>query len=217
MKLKLCGIRRLEDIGYVNEFPPDYIGFVFAESKRQVSVEQAAALAQSLHPGIQTVGVFVNAPLEHLLQTAERVRLDILQLHGDEDASYIHALRQRTKCPLWKAVRVTNAESIRRAEKLPADLLLLDSFSPAVYGGSGQIANWDAIREAHPQKPFFLAGGLTIKNLSEAIQAVQPAGVDLSGGIETDGCKDREKIRAVVAQFRALQHGQGINQEGRTT
>lgn len=122
MKLKLCGIRRLEDIGYINEFPPDYIGFVFAESKRQVSVEQAATLAQSLHPGIQTVGVFVNAPLEHLLQTAERVRLDILQLHGDEDASYIHALRQRTKCPIWKAVRVTNAESIRRAEKLPAVL-----------------------------------------------------------------------------------------------
>ena len=196
MKLKLCGIRRLEDIGYINEFPPDYIGFVFAESKRQVSVEQAATLAQSLHPGIQTVGVFVNAPLEHLLQTAER---------------------QRTKCPIWKAVRVTNAESIRRAEKLPADLLLLDSFSPAVYGGSGQIADWNAIRGAHPQKPFFLAGGLTIDNLSEAIQAVQPAGVDLSGGIETDGCKDREKIRAVVAQFRALQHRQGINQEGRTT
>ena len=165
----------------------------------------------------RTVGVFVNAPLEHLLQTAERVRLDILQLHGDEDASYIHALRQRTKCPIWKAVRVTNAESIRRAEKLPADLLLLDSFSPAVYGGSGQIADWNAIREAHPQKPFFLAGGLTIDNLCEAIQAVQPAGVDLSGGIETDGCKDREKIRAVVAQFRALQHRQGINQEGRTT
>ena len=154
MKLKLCGIRRLEDIGYINEFPPDYIGFVFAESKRQVSVEQAATLAQSLHPGIQTVGVFVNAPLEHLLQTAERVRLDILQLHGDEDASYIHALRQRTKCPIWKAVRVTNAESIRRAEKLPADLLLLDSFSPAVYGGSGQIADWNAIREAR-KSPFF--------------------------------------------------------------
>lgn len=86
MKLKLCGIRRAEDISYVNAFPPDYIGFVFAKSKRQVSAEQAAALSKGLRAGIQTVGVFVNEPIEHLLQIAERARLDVLQLHGDEDA-----------------------------------------------------------------------------------------------------------------------------------
>lgn len=205
MKLKLCGIRRAEDISYVNAFPPDYIGFVFAKSKRQVSAEQAAALSKGLRAGIQTVGVFVNEPIEHLLQIAERARLDVLQLHGDEDAAYIETLRQRTKRPIWKAVHVTDAESIRRSEQLPVDLLLLDSFSPTAYGGSGKVANWPAIREANPQKPFFLAGGLTAENLFEAVEAVHPAGVDLSGGIETGGCKDREKIRAVVTQFQALQ------------
>ena len=122
-----------------------------------------------------------------------------------------------TKRPIWKAVRVTDAESIRRSEQLPVDLLLLDSFSPTAYGGSGKVANWPAIREANPQKPFFLAGGLTAENLFEAVEAVHPAGVDLSGGIETGGCKDREKIRAVVTQFQALQDAQGIKQEGRTT
>lgn len=217
MKLKLCGIRRPEDIDYINEFPPDYIGFVFAKSKRQVTSDQAAVLAKNLKTGIQTVGVFVNESLERLLQIAERVRLDVLQLHGEEDASYINALRRQTMCPVWKAVRVTDAESIRQAEQLPVDQLLLDSFSPTVYGGSGKVANWSVIREANPQKPFFLAGGLTAENLSEALHMVHPAGIDLSGGIETEGCKDREKIRAVVTQFRVLQHALRIDQEGRTT
>lgn len=204
MKLKLCGIRRPEDVAYVNEFPPDYIGFVFAKSKRQVTIEQAAALSGKLRSGIQTVGVFVNEPLDHLLQIAQAVGLDALQLHGDEDARYIEALHIRTALPIWKAVRVTDVESIRRAELLPVDLLLLDSFSPASYGGTGKVANWDVIRDAKPQKPFFLAGGLNAKNLREAVESVCPAGIDLSGGIETDGRKDREKICAVSAELQAF-------------
>ena len=204
MKLKLCGIRRPEDVAYINEFPPDYIGFVFTKSKRQVTAEQAAALSRSLQPGIQTVGVFVNEPLESLLRITETAHLDALQLHGDEDAAYVKALRRDTALPVWKAVRVTDAESIRRAEQLPVDLLLLDSFSPAAYGGTGTVANWSAIRQANPQKPFFLAGGLTAGNLREALTTVHPAGADLSGGVETGGVKDREKIRTVVTQFRAI-------------
>lgn len=206
MMLKLCGIRRPEDISYVNAFPPDYIGFVFAKSKRQVTPKQAAALTQELQHGIQTVGVFVNEPLESLLHIARTARLDVLQLHGDEDEAYITALRQRTDLPVWKAVRVTDAESLQRTDRLSVDRLLLDSFSPACYGGTGKTANWAVIREARPQTPFFLAGGLTIDNLEEAIESLHPGGVDLSGGIETNGCKDAEKIKAVVALVRQIEH-----------
>ena len=214
MKLKLCGIRRPEDISYVNAFPPDYIGFVFAKSKRQVTAEQAAALARELRRGIQTVGVFVNEPLENLLHIARTARLYVLQLHGDEDKVYITALRQHTDLPVWKAVRVTDAESLQRADNLFADRLLLDSFSPAAYGGTGKTANWTMIQTARPQTPFFLAGGLTIDNLTEAIETVHPEGVDLSGGIETNGYKDKEKIKAVVEQVRQIdyQYRKGLNQ-----
>lgn len=214
MKLKLCGIRRPEDISYVNSFPPDYIGFVFAKSKRQVTAEQAAALARELRRGIQTVGVFVNEPLENLQHIARTARLDVLQLHGDEDEAYITALRQHTDLPVWKAVRVTDAESLQSADNLSADRLLLDSFSPAAYGGTGKTANWTMIQTARPQTPFFLAGGLTIDNLTEAIETVHPEGVDLSGGIETDGYKDKEKIKAVVERVRQIdyQYRKGLNQ-----
>ncbi|WP_195985120.1 phosphoribosylanthranilate isomerase [Clostridium sp. D33t1_170424_F3] len=214
MKVKLCGIRRPEDISYVNAFPPNYIGFVFAKSKRQVTAETTAALTQQLRQDIQTVGVFVNEPLESLLHIAQTARLNVLQLHGDEDDAYIAVLRQRTGLPVWKAIRVTDAESLQRADRLPVDRLLLDSFSPAAYGGTGQTANWAIIRTARPQKPFFLAGGLTIDNLEEAIESVRPDGVDLSGGIETGGCKDREKIKAVVERVRQIdyQYRKGLNQ-----
>lgn len=214
MKLKLCGIRRPEDISYVNAFPPDYIGFVFARSKRQVTAEAAAELTQKLRHDIQTVGVFVNEPLENLLHIALTARLDILQLHGDEDDAYIATLRQYTGLPVWKAVRVTDAESLQRADNLAVDRLLLDSFSTASYGGTGKTANWAVIQTARPCKPFFLAGGLTVDNLKEAIGAVHPDGVDLSGGIETDGYKDKEKIKAVVERVRQIdyQYRKGLNQ-----
>lgn len=214
MKLKLCGIRRPEDISYANAFPPDYIGFVFARSKRQVTAETAAELTQKLRHDIQTVGVFVNEPLENLLHIAQTARLDILQLHGDEDDAYIATLRQYTGLPVWKAVRVTDAESLQRADNLAVDRLLLDSFSPASYGGTGKTANWAVIQTARPCKPFFLAGGLTVDNLKEAIGAVHPDGVDLSGGIETDGYKDKEKIKAVVERVRQIdyQYRKGLNQ-----
>lgn len=214
MKLKLCGIRRPEDISYVNAFPPDYIGFVFARSKRQVTAEAAAELTQKLRHDIQTVGVFVNEPLENLLHIAQTARLDILQLHGDEDDAYIATLRQYTGLPVWKAVRVTDAESLQRADNLAVDRLLLDSFSPVSYGGTGKTANWAVIQTTRPCKPFFLAGGLTVDNLKEAIGAVHPDGVDLSGGIETDGYKDKEKIKAVVERVRQIdyQYRKGLNQ-----
>ena len=202
-KIKFCGIRRLEDVTYMNEYMPDYVGFVFAPSKRQVSPAVAMALGQELHPDIKRVGVFVNEPIDKLIQTAQTAQLDVLQLHGDEDYSYINrlheALKQETlSYEIWKAVRVKDEETIRMANQFQADKLLLDSFTTLTYGGSGKVANWEIIQTAKIEKPFFLAGGLTEQNIVEGIKTVQPYGVDLSVGIETDGCKDRNKIARII-------------------
>lgn len=204
MKLKFCGIRRSKDISYVNAAPPDYIGFVFAKSRRQVTATEACILSKGLRPGIQTVGVFVNEPLPRLLETAMVSGLSILQLHGDEDESYIHAVRTRWSAPIWKAVRVRTAEDIEQAKRLPVDALLLDAYSPDAYGGTGKTVDFELIAHNRPTLPFFLAGGLNAVNLRDAIQIVQPDGVDLSGGIETDGSKDAEKIQEIYNLVRGV-------------
>ena len=197
LRLKICGIRREEDIAIVNRFPPDYIGFVFAKSRRQVTPEQAARLTSKLRPGIQTVGVFVNSSPEAAAGAAKAAGLSVIQLHGDEDRTYIETLRQLTGLPIWKAVRVTNKDSIRRAEQLGANALLLDAFSEDAYGGTGKTADWELIARVRPALPFFLAGGLNAHNLAAAVSAVRPCGVDLSGGVETNGVKDGEKVRII--------------------
>ena len=202
-KIKLCGIRRLEDVTYMNEFMPDYVGFVFAPSRRQVSPAAAMALGQELHPDIKRVGVFVNKSINNLIQAAQTAQLNVLQLHGDEDCSYIDRLHEALKkknlsYEIWKAVRVKDEETIRMANQFQADKLLLDSFTTFAYGGSGKVADWEMIQTEKIEKPFFLAGGLTEQNIVEGIKTVQPYGVDLSGGIETDGCKDRNKIARII-------------------
>lgn len=201
--VKFCGIRRGEDIAFVNETRPDFIGFVFAQSRRQVTAGQAASLSRELDAGIQTVGVFVNEPADSLCETVRTARLDVVQLHGDETAETIHTLRERLpQTAIWKAVRVRDAAGLAQADALPVDALLLDSFVPGSYGGSGQTANWALIAQTTLQTPFFLAGGLCAENLPEALAAVHPVGIDLSGGIETQGCKDLAKMRAVMQVIR---------------
>ena len=199
MKVKLCGIKRPEDIVFMNEFLPDYVGFVFAGTKRLVSPEKAAGLAQHLDGIVKRVGVFVNAPPKFIVRTVNLVGLDVIQLHGDETAQDIAALRKLLPgVEIWKAVRVRDRESIPAALRLGADLLLLDSFSKSEYGGTGKAGNFSLIREANLKVPFFLAGGLNRENLRSAIQELSPYGVDISSGIETDGVKDRRKIEQIM-------------------
>ncbi len=207
MKVKLCGIRRPEDIAYLNEFQPDYAGFVFAGTKRRIAPEAAAALAQNLDSGIQKVGVFVNEAPGSAARTAKLAGLNAVQLHGDESADYIAALRRLLPgVSVWKAVRVRDRSSIPNAQKLGADLLLLDSFSPTENGGTGQMANFGLIREANLTEPYFLAGGLNAGNLAHLIREFSPYGVDISSGIETSGVKDRRKIEQIM---RILRKGSG--------
>lgn len=204
-KIKICGLKRQEDISMVNELSPDYIGFVFAKSSRQVTGMQAEELKNQLLPSIKAVGVFVNEEQEKILHLCERGIIDLVQLHGDETQAYIQELKNLISCPVIKAVRVQSSEQISRAEELPCDYLLLDTYTKGQYGGSGQVFD----RTLIPQltKPFFLAGGLTADNVAASIKECQkcaPYAVDVSSAVETDGVKDRQKAADFILRVRGL-------------
>ncbi|MCI1955551.1 MAG: phosphoribosylanthranilate isomerase [Oscillospiraceae bacterium] len=205
MKVKLCGIRRPEDVAYLNEFRPDYAGFVFAGTRRRVTPETAAALAEKLDAGIRKAGVFVDEPAESIARTVRLAGLDAVQLHGNESAETVAELRRLLPgVELWKAVRVRDRNSIPRALELGADRLVLDSFSASAYGGTGKTADWSLIREANPPVPYFLAGGLNSGNVALAVAELSPYGVDVSSGIETGGVKDRRKIEQIMRILRKV-------------
>ena len=198
MKIKMCGLRRPDDIIYANEYLPDYIGFVFAESRRKVSGEEAKNLGAQLDPFIKKVGVFVNEPVRSLITISKQAGLDIIQLHGDEGEEYIKEVKHETGKELWKAVRVRMVKDIQEAQRLPADNLLLDSFSEESYGGTGKVMDFAVLDQADIRKPYFIAGGLTVENLPEILKKAEPYGIDISSGIETEGVKDREKMLKVI-------------------
>ena len=198
MKIKMCGLRRPDDIIYANECLPDYIGFVFAESRRKVSGREAKKLGEQLDPLVKKVGVFVNEPLRSLISISEEAGLDIIQLHGDEGEEYIKEVKHETGKELWKAVRVRMVKDIQEAQRLPADKLLLDSFSEESYGGTGKVMDFAVLDQADIRKPYFIAGGLTVENLPEILKKAEPYGIDISSGIETEGVKDREKMLKVI-------------------
>lgn len=198
MKVKMCGLRRQEDIIFANQVKPDYVGFVFAESKRKVTTETAMELRRQLTPEIQTVGVFVNEKPEKLAQIAEAIPLDVIQLHGDEEQEYIKRLQKLTNRQIWKAVRVQSKKDIATAGEFGADQILLDCFSKDVYGGTGKVIDMSLIENQEPVTSYFLAGGLTTENLEEMIKKINPYGIDISSGIETDGHKDLEKMIEVI-------------------
>lgn len=197
VKIKICGLMRSEDIEYVNEFMPDYIGFVFAKSKRQIDFDTAKRLKEKLDKSIKTVGVFVDEDIETIAQTVNDGVIELVQLHGSEDESYILNLRQKLKSDIAiiKAVRVNSLNNNILKDNLlnkistNADFVLLDSGA-----GSGEIFDWD--KKIICNKPVFLAGGLNEYNVSEAIKKIQPFAVDVSSGVETAGFKDIEKIRS---------------------
>lgn len=196
-QIKICGLSRDEDIDYVNEAEPDYIGFIllFPKSRRNIPPERASALRRRLSPGIRAVGVFVDQPVQSVLHAAERIGLDVIQLHGHEDDDYIAALREKTACPIWKAFRIRGADDLAAAAASAADEVLLDNGY-----GTGEAFDWTLAGGF--DRPFLLAGGLTPENIPAAVRALRPKLVDLSSGVETNGVKDREKILAAVRAAR---------------
>lgn len=200
-KIKICGLKRLEDIYTVNEYKPDYIGFVFAGKKRCISPELAYELKQHLDKIIKAVGVFVNAEIEFILKLVESGTIDVIQLHGDEDNAYIQELRLKTSVPIIKAVRVKSAEDILASEDIECDYLLLDTYADNAYGGTGRAFDWNIIPKI--SKPFFLAGGLTPENIAAAAN-VNPYCLDISSGVETYGFKDKMKIEKAIKIVRSV-------------
>lgn len=203
VKIKICGLMRSKDIEYVNEFMPDYIGFVFAKSKRQIDFDTAKRLKEKLDKSIKTVGVFVDEDIETIARIANEGVIELVQLHGSEDESYILNLRQKLKSDtgIIKAVRVNSLNNNILKDNLlnkistNADFVLLDSGA-----GSGEVFDWD--RKIVCNKPVFLAGGLNEYNVSEAIKKIQPFAVDVSSGVETAGFKDIEKIRSFIKKVK---------------
>jgi len=207
-KIKICGIKRFEDVQYVNKYLPDYIGFVFAKSKRRVTVDQVIELKQKLDPHIKTVGVFVNEDIDKLIEIAKRCRLNCIQLHGDENGQYVEMLKNSLTAhdlediEIWKAIRVKDESSIALLKAYNVDAFILDTFVEGVYGGVGKVFDWKLAKLSKAYGKIFVAGGLTIDNVSDAVEYVAPYGVDVSSGVETDGCKDEAKIRSFMEKVK---------------
>ena len=195
-KVKICGLSRLCDIDYVNELKPEYVGFVFAKSRRQITREHAITLRMSLDPSITVVGVFVDEVPKIAGAYAEDGIIDMIQLHGREDETYIRNLRFQTGCDIIKAFSVQSSEVVKRACESSADYILLDHGA----GGTGQSFDWNLIGEV--DRPYFLAGGLHPGNVEEAIRKAHPYALDISSGVETEGKKDRQKIETCIRRIR---------------
>ena len=193
-KIKICGLKRPEDIAYVNEAKPDYCGFIieFPKSSRNVTGNQVRILIAKLDKNIIPVGVFVNAAPERVEELLLDGPFRIAQLHGQEDDDYIRRIQKNTGSQVIKAFSVKTAQDIELALKSPADYILLDQGG----GGTGQTFDWSLIPEI--KRPFFLAGGLGPDNLEQAVDMIRPYAVDLSSSVETDGVKDRSKILEAV-------------------
>ncbi len=195
-KIKMCGLSRIQDIEAANTLKPDYIGFVFAaKSKRRVSQLEATKLKSRLNPDIKAVGVFLDDDLDMVAAMMNLGIVDVVQLHGTEDEEYLKKLRTITDKPVIKAFIINSADDVKRAEQSTADYILLDGGK-----GSGKAFDWSLLKEI--KRPYFLAGGLNPKNAAEAVASLKPFAVDVSTGIETDGVKDAEKMKAFVAAVR---------------
>ena len=196
MKIKICGLYRSEDVDFVNEALPDYAGFVlnFPKSHRNISLNQAEFLKNRLDKRIQSVGVFVDAPIDYIEEAAQRKIIDIVQLHGSENADFIAKLKRRVPLPVIRAVKVDGSE----IEPLGADFLLLDSGK-----GTGKTFDHALICPEKIPVPFFIAGGITPETIPD-LARFEPFGADISGGVETDKIKDREKILAAVKAARSV-------------
>ena len=193
-KIKICGLKRLEDVEIVNKYKPDFIGFVFADSKRKVTPDLARQMKQNLDDSIQSVGVFVDAAIDEILEIHKRGIIDLAQLHGSESDEYIEELRQKSNCQLKiiNAIEMDDEKDLLEYDNSTADYLLFDSGK-----GSGKTFDWRLIRK-DLKKEFFLAGGLNYQNISQAINEFDPYAIDLSSSVETNGYKDELKIKKVM-------------------
>lgn len=196
VKLKICGIKREEDIELMNKYKPDFVGFVFADSSRKISYELSKTLKGKLNPQIKTVGVFVNHEINEILKLFQDNIIDMAQLHGNESQDYINTLKEKTdnKLKIIKAIEIKSKNDLDNLN-YDVDFLLLDSGK-----GSGKTFPWHLV-EQKIDKNFFLAGGINKDNINEAIEKFQPYAIDLSSSVEKEGFKDEELIKEVMERI----------------
>ena len=231
-KVKICGLSRIEDIEAVNRVLPDFIGFVFASGRRKVDMYTATKLKEKLDPRIKAVGVFVNEAVETVAEIYNNKIIDLAQLHGDEDGEYIRQLRSLCGCGIIKTVSISAGTTVSAnigavstvsdrsnsgethsnagdgfdwflpSQSYDADFLLFDTLTNQ-RGGAGKVFDWNILKQ-YSGLPYFLAGGLTADNVTDAINLLNPFCVDVSSGVETDGLKDEAKIRDFIYKVRQL-------------
>lgn len=204
-RVKICGFTQVEELKALGENLPDYVGFIFAPSRRRVDADQAKRLAQAVPPGVKKVGVFVNETLERIEYLIGHCSLDLVQLHGDEPQE----MAAKVSVPVWKAYSVATKEDVEEAWAFQADGIVLDARSEKGRGGTGESFNWELLesiaRLETPQdkaKDLILAGGLNLENVERACGLSQVDVLDVSSGVETDGKKDPEKIRRFLDKVR---------------
>ena len=204
MLIKICGITNEQEIDAINELKPDYIGFVFAESKRKVSIELAKKLYKNLNKNIKVVGVFRNNSEKEIIDVLDEIPLDVIQLHGDEGEELIRSLKSKLQCDVWKAVSISEKNDLIRALNYTVDTIVLDGNNP----GSGRIFPWEVLEGVVVNKRVFLAGGINEENVLEAIEKVNPIGIDTSSGVEIVDDKGRrkskEKMKRLIKKVRFM-------------
>ncbi|MGM9971199.1 MAG: phosphoribosylanthranilate isomerase [Anaeroplasmataceae bacterium] len=185
VKIKICGIKSINDILIMNKYKPDYIGFVFVKSsKRYIDINTALECKKALNKEIKSVGVFLNNDIDYIIEIVKKGIIDIIQLHGSEDSNYVRELKHKINIPIIKAYK----------EDINADFLLLDNINP----GSGEKFDWSCIETT---KSYFLAGGININNVKEALE-LKPYAIDVSSGVETNGFKDEKKVEEIIRLVR---------------
>lgn len=200
MKIKICGLKSLDDIQIINKVNIDFAGFIFAKkSKRKVDINLAFKMKELINPTIKTVGVFQNQEIDEIMQISNI--LDIIQLHGNEDNEFIKKVKEKTNKKVIKAYKADDKLK-ENIENSLADYILIDSDNKNSFGGTGQTFNWKVIPKTG--KKIFLAGGLNISNIENAIKTVNPYCVDINSGVETDEKKDEKKILEIVQLIREL-------------
>lgn len=196
-KVKICGIKTAEEVSILNKYVPDYAGFIFSKSKRIVSSKMATFLIKLLPVEVKKVGVFVNESAETVLKTHWECGLDVVQLSGEEDQSYIDKIKKSGYIKeIWKTIMVKDGSELFR--NINADAVLLDTYSEKAHGGTGKTFDWSIAKSFAKENRIILAGGLKAGNVRNAIDMLEPYCVDVSSGVEIDGYKDENLVREFI-------------------
>ena len=201
VKVKICGMTNLKDVKVAVDGGVDAVGFIFyKKSPRSVTMQAVRKIVLELPPFVDSVGVFVNETAEQINKIADRCNLDRVQLHGNESPTFCKKIRRR----VIKAIRVKDIQSLKKLSDYPVSSFLLDTFSEDQYGGTGRVFDWNLAYPAKKYGPIILAGGLTPNNVRQAIQRIQPYGVDVCSGVESQpGIKDHKKMKAFIKNVKA--------------